>query len=113
MEEEKKEAVNEEPSHEPEKGIDEREEDKNAIALFSYLGIFIIIPLLTDKDNPFVKFHIKQGLVFLIFAVLLGWIPFLGWIAVIILGILGIVNVLNGNKKELPVIGQFGKKFNF
>jgi hypothetical protein len=30
-----------------------------------------------------------------------------------IFSILGIVNVLEGNKKELPLIGEFGKKFNF
>ena len=91
----------------------EEGKETNAIALFSYLGILLVIPLLVAKDDPFVKFHVKQGLVFLIFTILFGWIPFVGWIAVIVLGILGIVNVFNGKKEELPIIGQFGKKFNF
>ena len=93
--------------------VEEEVKETNAIAIFSYLGILLIIPLLVAKEDPFVKFHVKQGLVFLIFTILFGWIPFVGWIAVIILGILGIVNVLNGKEEELPIIGQFGEKFNF
>jgi len=101
----------------------EEGESKNAIALFSYLGILLVIPLLVDKDNPFVKFHVKQGLVLLIAAVIIpfvAWIPILGWIfgliaapVLLVFAIIGIINVLGGKKKELPLIGQYGSKFNF
>lgn len=44
--------------------------DGNLMAIFAYLGIFIIVPFLTDsKNNPFVKFHLKQGLALLVFGV--------------------------------------------
>ncbi len=122
MEEEKKE-INEELGHEPAKGVDEENEDKNAIALFSYLGILLIIPLLVDKDDPFVKFHVKQGLTLLIAALvvpLVAWIPILGWIfglvaapVLLIFAIIGVINALSGKKKELPLIGKYGRKFNF
>lgn len=103
-------------------------ENKNIMAIFAYLWILIIIPFLTDsKKEPFVKYHLKQGLALLIFEAVgwvLGWflifIPFLGWLimwlwwlAALILTIVGVVNVLNGVEKELPLVGQFGKRFNF
>jgi uncharacterized membrane protein len=100
----------------------------NLIAIFAYLGIFIIVPFLTGSNNqPFVKFHIKQGLVLIVFdvigwivAAIIGWVPLIGglvtsiWaIASIILVIVGIINVLQGNEKELPLIGQYASNFKF
>ena len=92
------------------------------MAVVAYIIFFV--PLLTDsKNDPFVKFHVKQGLV-----LLLGWvagmivsmIPVLGWILApfigiffLILFIIGIINALGGKEKQLPLIGQFASKFNF
>jgi len=98
--------------------------NNQVMAILAYLGILVIVPFLTEaKNDPFVKFHIKQGLVLLICEVI-GWfilaIPFLGWIIVpvfqlifLILIILGIMNVVNKQMKELPVIGAWAKQFNF
>ncbi len=90
---------------------------KNAIALLSYIGILFLVPLLVAKDDPFVKFHIKQGITLFIaglIIVAISMIPVLGWIigfvASIILfvfAIMGIINVLTGKKKPLPLIGQY------
>jgi uncharacterized membrane protein len=90
------------------------------MAVLSYLGILVIIPLLSDaKHDQFVKFHAKQGLVLLI-AWVLGslffWVPFLGWllwVAIVVFMVMGIINAVNGQMKELPFIGQFAKHFNF
>ena len=90
----------------------------------SYLGILVIIPLISDaKNDPFVKFHIKQGLVLLIAYIITGIIrsaPILGWpvgsllgLACAILMIIGIIHVLYGRMHELPVIGKFASKFHF
>jgi uncharacterized membrane protein len=96
----------------------------NAIAVFAYLWILIIIPFLTDaKSDPFVKYHLKQGLA-LILLELVGWViswfPFVGWfvgwiisLVALVLAIIGIINVLNGQEKELPLIGHYAKNFNF
>jgi uncharacterized membrane protein len=94
------------------------------MALLCYLGILIIIPFLTDsKNDPFVKFHIKQGLVLLVlfFAAtmiaaipILGWIvSFVAWVLGTILAVLGIINALSGKQKELPLIGKYASHFNF
>ena len=96
--------------------------DDRFIAAIGYLGILCLIPLLLKKDSAFAQYHGKQGLVLFIawVAVNLLWmVPILGWMlvpvghfAAFILMIVGIVNAVNGEMKELPWIGQFGKQIN-
>ena len=94
------------------------------MAILAYLGILIIVPFLTDaKNDPFVKFHLKQGLVLIVLEVIslfvnvvpiLGWIVgFLLWLAILILIVTGVINAASGKMKELPLIGHFASKFNF
>lgn len=97
------------------------------MGVLAYLGILCLIPLFAAKDSEFAQYHAKQGLTLFAFeiaAVVLMWIisfvaimgglGFLGllsifiWIAQIgflVLAILGIVNVVNGKKVPLPIIG--------
>lgn len=101
----------------PQKGGD------NLIAILSYLGILFLIPLLVSKDNRFVQFHAKQGLVLFIVEIiiaLIAWIPIIGWIGApilwiicLVLSIIGIVNVVTGKQNPLPIIGKFAGKFKF
>ncbi len=98
-----------------------KKEQPNAIAALSYIGILVLVPLLAIKDDEFVKFHAKQGLVLFIAEIatmMISWLPILGWIlgfilwiVWVVLSIMGIVNVLAGQKKPLPVIGGFADKF--
>ncbi|TSC84879.1 MAG: hypothetical protein G01um101413_263 [Parcubacteria group bacterium Gr01-1014_13] len=92
------------------------------MAVLAYVLFFI--PLLTDaKNDPFVKFHVKQGLVLFIACLATGIIvrmPVIGWILIaplniflLILWIIGVLNALGGKQKPLPVIGQYGEKFDF
>lgn len=96
------------------------------MAVLCYLGILVLIPLLTEaKKEEFVKFHIKQGIVLLIadvvawvawvilaFIPVIGWIlGFLIWVALLVLLIMGIINAASGKETELPVIGKFGSSF--
>ena len=93
------------------------------MAIVAYIIFFI--PLLTDaKTDPFVKYHVKQGLLLFI-----GWIgvglisyilPWQLWIIIrllnvvlFVLMVIGIVNVTKGERKPLPIIGQYGEKFKF
>jgi uncharacterized membrane protein len=97
--------------------------NNTVMAILAYLGILVVIPLIAAKDNQFAKFHAKQGLVLLICEVI-GWfilvVPFFGWIvgpilelAFLVMIILGIVNVVNHQMKELPIIGHFATSFKF
>ena len=94
------------------------------MAVVAYILFFV--PLLTDaKNDPFVKFHVKQGLVLLITEVAISIvgtiIPFLGWLIILPLGsllvlllwIIGVVHAVNGTEKELPLVGSFAKRFTF
>lgn len=100
-----------------------KEEGKNLIAIFSYIGILFLVPLLACKDDAFARFHAKQGLVLFIAEIatmLIAWIPILGWligfiawILWIVLSIIGIVNVVSGKQVSLPIIGKFAERFKF
>ena len=101
---------------------DKEIQEGKVLALLSYLGILCLIPLLLKKDNKFVLFHGKQGLVLFLGELAVGIIsiiPFLGWfigfISIILFGILslvGIVQVLMGNYWKIPVVAGLAEKFN-
>jgi uncharacterized membrane protein len=90
------------------------------MAILAYLGILVVIPFLTDaKNDQFVKFHIKQGLVLLIIefvGMFVYWVPIFGWalwVVTIVFVVIGIMNASAGKQKELPLIGKFAHMFNF
>jgi len=100
--------------------------NKKVYALFSYLGILVIVPLLLKRNDSFVKFHAKQGLglfiaeiIWIVFAKLLFFIiPFLMvfinplvYIGFIVLMVIGIGSALKETQRPLPVIADFIKKF--
>jgi uncharacterized membrane protein len=95
-------------------------QEKNVgMAVVAYILFFV--PLLTEaKNDPFVKYHVKQGLILFICAIVASIvveIVDLFFIAVVIrLGILvfillGVMNALHGKKEPLPFIGQYEDKF--
>ena len=98
-------------------------EKKTLMAVLAYISILILIPFLTAKDDPFVKFHIKQGAVLFvlnIIVIVVGMLmftlkPILGIlnIGISVLAIFGIVNAIQGKEEEVPLVGQFSKHFNF
>ena len=87
--------------------------DRQKLSVFSYLGPFWLIPAITQRDDPFMKYHTEQGLGLLIFGALTsllgakwGWVGTVGGIICTIGTIKGIVNVLQGKRAPLPVIGD-------
>ena len=103
-------------------GEDKDVKDNKLWALLGYLGILCLIPLLAKKDSKFAQFHAKQGTVlfvsWFVASYVAGVVPFVGHALVlpavsifgIVLTIMGLINVANGAKKELPVIGDLAKK---
>ena len=95
-------------------------DDNKIIAILSYIGVLCLIPLFTKKDDKFIFFHAKQGLVLFIVEIITYFvlmIPILGWIIAPIasliwlaLSIIGIINVLGGEMKELPILGKYADK---
>ena len=102
--------------------VQKKQQKHIGMAVIAYLVFFV--PLLTkQKDDPFVKYHVKQGLVLFIASVIsaaIARIAVIGWIAspilnilLLVLFIIGIVNAMNGEEKELPLNGQYASKFKF
>lgn len=110
-------------------------EQNKVMAILSYFGILVLVPILAAKNSPFARFHANQGLV--LFVAMIGWIIVdailtailrtvlwsglglwsiyslcstllnLVYIVFTVLAIIGIVNALNGRAKELPFIGKY------
>lgn len=95
-----------------------------SMAVLSYLGILVLIPLFAAKRSPYARYHCNQGLILsiaeLILTVALSFmtrIRYIGWtfypvsgavgVVGIILMIIGIVNASKGRAKELPLLGDF------
>ena len=97
-------------------------------SILSYIGILWLIPLLVEKNDKVVRFHVNQGIVLFIFDIIgsiavgilsaiFVFIPviiFLGVVIASLFGILcfvlmiiGIVNAANKSEKPLPIIGKF------
>jgi uncharacterized membrane protein len=82
--------------------------------VLSYLGILIIVPLLSDdaKKSPYAKFHMNQGLVLFIAGVVIGFvvlIPIIGWIISIVLFVIwlmGLISAFQGEMKRVPILGN-------
>ena len=102
-------------------------EQNKVMAVLAYLGPLVLVPILAAKDSKFAKFHANQGLtlficsfVYWIALIFISFIlysisDYLGFfvhilrlvnILFVVLAILGIVNAVNGQAKELPVIGK-------
>lgn len=97
--------------------MEEKKETNKWINAVAYIVFFV--PLLADGENEEYKFHANQGLILLLFgiaiAVVGSIIPVIGWFLILPLGgifcfvlfVMGIINSMNGNMKELPIIGKF------
>lgn len=106
-------------------------EENKAMGVLAYLSILVLIPLLAAPKSKFARYHTNQGLILLILEIITGVlqgflhfmftavvdIPIINIIFSIIfylidivyllLIILGIVNVVQGKAKQLPIIGKF------
>ena len=91
-------------------------EKNKGYAVLAYIGLLFLVPLLAAKDSPYARFHTNQGLVLFLLEValnillaipVLGWVlaP-IGWIAVVVFAIMGIINAAQGECKPLPIIGE-------
>lgn len=91
-------------------------EKNKLISVIAYLGVLVMIPLFIARESRFARFHTNQGLVLFLFGLIsyaAGLIPYIGWIigaAVsifkLLLIIVGVLNAIKGEAKELPVIGK-------
>ena len=94
-------------------------ESGKTMAFVAYLIFFIPLLMEEYKKNKFVMYHTEQSIVLVIVNVIVsiitsvtcgvGGILFIG---TIVLFIIGVINAFGGKVAPLPLIGQFGEKFN-
>lgn len=119
---------------------EEQIKEGKSLAWLSYLGILFLIPLLAHKDNPFSKYHARQGMLLFFLEVILGilW-AILGAIAgaiavatygggaicllllgivmgilylvVAVFAIIGIIQSVTGKFWRMPVFGPLAEKW--
>jgi len=110
-------------NHTPQGGNPQKASDNTLLfGILSYLGPLVIISYAMAKDNPTVKFHVKQGLAVFgleVIVWLLGSLMWQLWILLnlinlftIILSVIGIINASQNKQKMLPLVGQFANGFN-
>jgi uncharacterized membrane protein len=96
--------------------------NRTLMAVLAYLGILVIIPFLMAKEDGFVRFHIRQGIVLVIIEIAIWVLGSMSWqlwpllqlvnLGVLVLAIIGIVNVVNNKEAELPLVGSFARNIN-
>ena len=105
-------------------------EQNKMLALFSYLGILVLIPILAAPNSKFARFHANQGIVlciceigwsivstiislilgaigFWVLSLLFSFVAFVVWVVFLVFMIMGIVNAVGGKAKALPLLGNF------
>lgn len=76
------------------------------VAYLTWIGLLIAY-LSGDKEGA--KFHLNQSLVLVLASIVCGIIPFLGWAAeifVFVCWIIGFVGAVQGEEKEMPLLGK-------
>ena len=97
--------------------------DENVAGLLCYVLGWIsgLVFFLIEKKNKFVRFHALQSIivfgVLTLASIVLGWIPFIGWVIsslisvlAIVLWILLMVKAYQGEKYKLPWAGNLAEK---
>ena len=104
----------------------EKETERKVVFSLCYLwGILFFLPLILYKTDEEAKFRANEGLVLLIVSIIgnavFGILTAIGGavatvfgiitgvfnLGILILAIIGIINVINGDKKELPLLGKY------
>ena len=106
-----------EPNLEEQDNIVDVDEQKIMAAL-AYVGFLVLVPLFVSRDDKYVLWHTKQGLVLLaglILAVIAAqWIAVIGNILFLILllvDVAALIQALSGRWWKIPVIGDIADKF--
>ncbi|MEA3447738.1 MAG: hypothetical protein U9Q98_04695 [Bacteroidota bacterium] len=80
------------------------------VAHITLIGWIIALVMNNNEKNEFASFYIRQLLGLFLAVLVLGWIPIIGWllsIAGFVFWIMSLINAIQGEKKELPLVGHY------
>ncbi len=94
--------------------------EQTLFATLAYLGALLLLPYFLKKEDPFVQYHVKQGLVLFLLEIVIyissSITPFLGplwglcYFVTFVFICIGIYNALTNQEKNLPYIGHYAKR---
>lgn len=90
--------------------------DKNMFAAFSYVWIISLVILLMKRQDEYIAFHAKQGLVLTIISILTWWIPVLGWLISLLTFVgmvVGFLMAWQGKRFQIPLVYQLSLLLKF
>jgi len=92
-----------------------KDDQSKVVAIVSYLtliGWIVALIINMNKKTDLGSFHIRQSLLIMIVGLVLSWIPIIGWLLAIVLfifWIMGLVYAIQGQMKEVPIIGKYAQ----
>jgi uncharacterized membrane protein len=110
--------------------------NRTIMVVLSYLWLLALVPLLVEKNDREVQWHAKHGIVLLVAEIVLwivlfivqtivGHIPFLGcllailgallgfvlWIGIVAVHVMCIIKGVNGQRFIVPYVSQYADQF--
>ena len=82
------------------------------VAIVSYItliGWIIALILHFQQKTALGAMHLRQTLGLYITALIVGWIPAVGWLlslAVLVLWVIGLINAIQGESRPIPLVGE-------
>ncbi|MDY6965227.1 MAG: DUF4870 domain-containing protein [Halobacteriota archaeon] len=97
------------------------EENINGVLCYVLLWVTGIVFIVVERENKFVRFHAMQSIAtFLpltIISMVIGWIPFMGWVISSLISILTVIlwlilmlKAYQGEMYKLPIVGDFAEQ---
>ena len=90
------------------------------MAVLSYLGVLCLVPLIFSRDDEYVNFHARQGLILWVWSVLAIFslhVPIIGpfffsssVFFITVLALVGLLSVLLSRMWHLPIVKMFAYK---
>ncbi|HSO87466.1 MAG TPA: hypothetical protein VLQ91_13000 [Draconibacterium sp.] len=83
---------------------------KAIVAHITWIGWLIALIVNSSQKDEITSFYIRQLLGLYLFGLVITFIPvinIIGWILVLVFWIMSLISAVNGEMKELPVVGKY------
>lgn len=83
---------------------------KAIVAHITWVGWLIALIVNSSQKDEITSFYIRQLLGLYLFGLVITFVPvinIIGWIIVLIFWIMSLISAINGEMKELPVVGKY------
>ncbi|HCJ52638.1 MAG: hypothetical protein A2898_01745 [Candidatus Kerfeldbacteria bacterium RIFCSPLOWO2_01_FULL_48_11] len=86
--------------------------ERKLMAALSYVWGISLIMLILKKDDPYIRFHARQGFVIFLlwFLVFIWFIALFVWAVIVLLSLLGFFKALSGERYRIPIIADIAEK---